>query len=117
MNIEEVRDFALSLAGVEESCPFGPGTLVFKVNQKMFLLVPLDEEGLRFNVKCTPDLGIQQRLDYPDTILPGYHMNKVHWNTIVGDDGRLTSDQLRQFVLDSYELVKQPKSKKGLPKS
>ena len=54
MNIETLRDFALSLPGSEESCPFGPETLVFKVEQKIFLLVSLDREALQFNVKCQP---------------------------------------------------------------
>ncbi|MFX8633212.1 MmcQ/YjbR family DNA-binding protein, partial [Acinetobacter baumannii] len=69
--------------GVEETLPFGPDTLVFKVKNKVFLLISLDAQPLRFNVKCDPTYALELREEYPDTILPGYHMNKKHWNTIV----------------------------------
>lgn len=108
MNIEAVRDFALSLPDVEEYCPFGPETLVFKSNQKIFLLLPLDEADLRFNVKCDPELAIQQRMEYPDVILPGWHMNKKHWNTVVAD-GRLSDTYLLQLIRDSHALVQRKK--------
>lgn len=110
MNIEDVRDFALSLNEVEESCPFGPSVVVFKSNAKIFLLLPLDEEDLRFNVKCDPEQALIQRLDHPDNILPGYHMNKKHWNTIIANE-RLSDSFLKQLIVDSYQLV-QPKRKK-----
>jgi len=108
MNIEDIRDFALSLPDVEEACPFGPTVVVFKI-VKIFLLLPLDTDDVRFNVKCDPERAIQLRLDYPDVVLPGYHMNKAHWNTIIAD-GRLTDEQLKQFITDSYDLIK-PKKK------
>lgn len=111
MNIEQVRDYALSLPDVEEACPFGPETLVFKTNAKLFLLLPLDEEDVRFNVKCEPEKAIEQRLEYPDSILPGYHMNKKHWNTIIVD-GRLSHQQLKEIIHDSYQLVAPKKKKK-----
>jgi predicted DNA-binding protein (MmcQ/YjbR family) len=84
MNIETLREYCLSKAGVEETLPFGPDTLVFKVNGKLFLLAGLDEEPLSFNVKCDPDKAIELREEYT-CVLPGYHMNKKHWNTIVVD--------------------------------
>lgn len=108
MHIEQVRDFALSLPGTEEYCPFGPETLVFKANDRMFLLLPLDEGDLRFNVKCDPERAIQQRMEYPDAILPGYHMNKKHWNTVIAD-GRIPDDTLLQLIRDSYDLVQKRK--------
>ena len=110
MNIETLRDFALSLPGSEESCPFGPETLVFKVEQKIFLLVSLDREALQFNVKCQPDRALEWREQYPDEVLPGYHMNKKHWNTIIVD-GRLSGRQVKEMIDDSYGLVA-PKKKK-----
>ncbi len=110
MNIEQIRDYALSFLEVEEDCPFGPTVVVFKTNKKIFLLLPLDEEIVQFNVKCNPENAIQQRLEYPDCILPGYHMNKKHWNTVVVD-GRLSSNQLKQLIEDSYDLVKSKRSK------
>jgi predicted DNA-binding protein (MmcQ/YjbR family) len=103
MNIEELRDYALSLKGTTESFPFGEDTLVFKINNKIFLLASLSSEILQFNVKCKPDDAIELREQYP-CILPGYHMNKKHWNTIIVD-GSLKKKQLEQFIFDSYSLV------------
>lgn len=105
MDIEQLRSYALSKPGVEETLPFGPDTLVFKVNNKIFLLTGLDSSPLQFNVKCEPDSAIELREQYPDAILPGYHMNKKHWNTIVVD-GTLPKKMLQQFIDDSYSLVK-----------
>ena len=105
MNVETLRDYALQLPDVEETLPFGPDNLVFKVNNKMFLLLPLDASPLTFNVKCNPDDAIELREQYPDSVLPGYHMNKKHWNTVV-IDGALSLQQLKQFIAGSYHLVK-----------
>ncbi len=103
MNIEELREYVLSLQNVTESFPFGEDTLVFKTNNKIFLLVSLSSSPLQFNVKCDPDYAIELRERY-SCILPGYHMNKKHWNTIV-IDGALTKTQLKNFIKDSYDLV------------
>lgn len=103
MNIEEIRTFALSLPNTKEYLPFGPGTLVFKVNGKIFLLLALDTDPVQFNVKCDPDEAVLLREEY-DCILPGYHMNKKHWNTILVD-GQLRNDFLKKMIFDSYHLV------------
>ncbi len=105
MNAEELREYCLHKTGTEESFPFGPDTLVFKVNGKVYLLVSLDEHPLRFNVKCNPDKAIELREEFPLSVLPGYHMNKKHWNTIVVD-GTLSYQQLKEFIDDSFKLVK-----------
>ncbi|MDQ2719791.1 MAG: MmcQ/YjbR family DNA-binding protein [Bacteroidota bacterium] len=103
MNIEELRDYALSLKDVTEGFPFGEETLVFKTNNKIFLLVSLSSQPLQFNVKCDPEYAIQLREQY-SSILPGYHMNKKHWNTIFVD-GSLSSLQLKHFIQESYFLI------------
>ena len=108
MNIESLREYCLSKPGAEETLPFGPDTLVFKVAGKIFLLTSLDEEQLSFNVKCDPDQAEELRAEYP-CVLPGYHMNKRHWNTIVVD-GSVPVKKLKQWIDDSYELVA-PKSR------
>ena len=105
MDIEQLREYCLQKPGVEEDLPFGPNTLVFKVNSKIFLLVGLDNHPLRFNVKCSPDRAIELREAYPDHVLPGFHMNKKHWNTVVVD-GFVPGKELRAFIDHSYELVK-----------
>ena len=107
MNIEELRMQALSLPNVTEGFPFGDNVIVFKINNKAFLLVPLTTEKLQFNVKCYPDLAMELREQY-SCILPGYHMNKKHWNTIIVD-GTLTNKQLIQFIHDSHDLVNKKK--------
>ena len=105
MNVEELRDYVLQKPNVTEGFPFGDSVIVFKTNNKIFLLLPLDTEELQFNVKCNPDHAIELREEYPDSVLPGYHMNKKHWNTVISN-GRLTKKQLLQFIDDSYNLVK-----------
>lgn len=110
MNIEELRNYCLSLKGVTESLPFGPETLVFKVMNKVFLLTGLDNEPLQFNAKCEPEKAIELREQYP-CVIPGYHMNKKHWNTIVVD-GSVSNDVLKQWINDSYKLVANGLTKK-----
>ena len=105
MNAEELREYVLQKPSVTEGFPFGEDTLVFKVNGKVFLLVALDETPLQFNVKCDPDKAIELREEFPDNVLPGYHMNKKHWNTIIAD-GRLSRKLIAEMVDDSYKLVK-----------
>jgi predicted DNA-binding protein (MmcQ/YjbR family) len=104
MNIELLREYILQKPSVTEGFPFGEDTLVFKVNNKIFLLAALDETPLQFNVKCDPEKAIQLREDHPGSVLPGYHMNKKHWNTIIVD-GRLSAKQLKEMIDDSYQLV------------
>ena len=104
MNIEQFRQICLSLPEVSESFPFGEDTLVFKVKDKMFALLSLKEMPHRCNLKCDPEKAIELRIEYPEIILPGYHMNKKHWNTIILDN-KLGEDQIHSFILDSYKLV------------
>ena len=103
MNIESLREYCLSKPGAEETLPFGPDTLVYKVSGKIFLLTGLDEEQLSFNVKCDPDKAIELREEFA-CVLPGYHMNKKHWNTIVVD-GSVADKQFKEWIDHSYELV------------
>ena len=107
MNIEDLRLYALSFPDAEETFPFGDNVIVFKVNNKMFLLLPLNAESLSFNVKCDPEYAIELREQY-SSIQPGYHMNKKHWNTIFVD-GTLSSKQIKKFIEDSYNLVAKKK--------
>ena len=103
MNIETLQRHCLSKKAVTEETPFGPDNLVYKVGGKMFLLASLDTVPLRFNAKCDPDEALQLRETHP-CVLPGYHMNKTHWNTIVVD-GSVSDKVLKEWVDASYELV------------
>ena len=108
MNIEELREYILQKTDVTEGFPFGEDTLVFKVKEKIFLLTGLDSNPLQFNVKCDPDKAIELREEFPEAVLPGYHMNKKHWNTIIVD-GTLSKKQLKEMVDHSYNLVSKKK--------
>jgi hypothetical protein len=74
----------------------------------MFLLVALDEPQLQFNVKCDPEIAIELREEFPDNILPGYHMNKKHWNTVIVN-GKISNKLLLKMIDDSYHLVAKTK--------
>ena len=104
MNIELIREYILQKPSVTEGFPFGEDTLVFKVKEKIFLLAALDEIPLRFNLKCDPGKAIELREEYPEHILPGYHMNKKHWNTIIAD-GTLPKKLIIEMIDDSYRLA------------
>jgi predicted DNA-binding protein (MmcQ/YjbR family) len=103
MDAEKIREYALGLNGVEEGFPFDNETLVFKVGGKMFLLLSLDSQPLRMNVKCEPDRAIELRGTY-SYVLPGYHMNKTHWNTVVCEVGSKPKFIL-EWILESYNLI------------
>lgn len=109
MNIEEVREYCLSMKAVSESFPFDEETLVFKVLDKMFLLTNISKD-LQVNVKCDPEKAIELRERY-SSVLPGYHMNKKNWNTVI-IDGSIADQQLREWIADSYWLVVESMSKK-----
>lgn len=110
MNIDTFRNYCLEKKGVTEELPFGPDTLVFKVGGKIFALTGLDAVPLRVNLKCDPEEAIHLREEYPNVILPGYHMNKKHWNTVVLDEF-LPNSLIFGLTNKSYDLVLQ-----GLPK-
>jgi predicted DNA-binding protein (MmcQ/YjbR family) len=108
MNIETFRAYCLSKKGTSEGFPFDETTLVFKVMNKMFALTDL-EGDFTVNLKCDPDTAIELREQY-SYVLPGYHMSKKHWNTIIVND--LLPDKLLEAWIDhSYDLIV-----KGLPK-
>lgn len=109
MNIEEFRDYCLSKNQVTESFPFDEETLVFKVAGKMFALAGLEHHPATVSLKCDPEKALELREEY-DEITPGYHMNKMHWNTLI-IDGNLSHKLIRELIDDSYNLVV-----KGLPK-
>ena len=103
MNPADLRDYCLSFTGAEETFPFGPETSVFKVGGKMFALSQLDAESLRVSLKCEPQLAEALRGAHA-AVLPGYHLNKRHWNTVI-IAGALPDDDVRDMVEDSYDLV------------
>ncbi len=111
MNIEHFRDYCLSKKGVTEELPFGPNALVFKLMGKMFALASLDSVPLTVNLKCDPEKALDLRDEYPENVLPGYHMSKKHWNTMVLD-GNLQNSLIFELTDHSYELVREGLTKK-----
>lgn len=103
MNIETYREICLSHKGVEESFPFDEHTLVFKVMGKMFALVGLQREPLQTNLKCDPEKAEELR-ELHHQIVPGWHMNKKHWNTVFLEDG-LEEALIIELIQHSYDLV------------
>ncbi len=110
MNIEIFRDYCLNKKAVTESFPFDKETLVFKVGSKMFALSSLEGSSFSVNLKCDPERAIQLREQY-DTITPGFHMSKKHWNTVVMD-GRLSNEFIIDLIDHSYNLVVKGMTKK-----
>ncbi len=103
MNAAALKKLCLSFNGAEETYPFGPETTVFKVEGKMFALTQLEAEELRVSVKCEPALAEQLRAAHPE-VIPGYHLNKRHWNTVMLS-GDLDDRMVHDMVEDSYDLV------------
>lgn len=108
MTHKEFEEFFLSFPGTWLDYPFGEGTAVYKVGEndkaKMFAIIAGDSKPLRVSLKCDPQLALTLREKY-ETVLPGYHLNKKHWNTIICS-GQIDDNELRDLVRHSYELVK-----------
>ena len=105
-----LKKHILQKKGTREDFPFDEHTLVFKVLDKMFALVSLDEDPLCMNLKCDPEHAEGLRAIYP-AVLPGYYMNKRHWNTIILDNS-IPDDIILEMIDESYTLVV-----KGLPRA
>ncbi|MCA6362296.1 MAG: MmcQ/YjbR family DNA-binding protein [Bacteroidetes bacterium] len=110
MHIEELREYCLSKPGTTEDFPFDSEVLVFRVLGKIFLLTPVSAQPPQFNAKCDPERAVELRGRY-DSIKPGYHMNKQHWNTVVAD-GSVPKKLLLELIDHSYELIRNSLPKK-----
>ena len=115
MDIDAIREYCLGKPGkVKEDMPFGEDTLVFKVQGKIFLLLSMMARPLTINLKCDPERAVNLRERY-DSVQPGYHMNKKHWNTVILD-GKIPTKEVLAMIDHSYELVfdarKETKTKK-----
>jgi predicted DNA-binding protein (MmcQ/YjbR family) len=111
MHLDEFYAYCINLPGVEVTTPFGPEVLVFKVMGKMFALTAPEDLPPKVNLKCDPERAIELRDKY-DSIQPGYHMNKKHWNTLTLEAGIPTA-LVRELTQHSYDLVVATLSKKS----
>lgn len=105
---DDARTLMLTMKEVTEETPFGPEVLVYKVLGKMFATIGFKDEIGQMNLKCDPERAVELRDEY-EAIIPGWHMNKKHWNTLVLDES-LPADLVSELIEHSYDLVV-----KGLP--
>ena len=102
MNLELIRNYCLGKKGVKESLPFNEDSPVYKVMEKIFLITNLNPP-YSINIKCDPEKAIELRERY-DAVIPGYHMNKKHWNTVLLDNS-VGDNLIYEWIYDSYNLV------------
>lgn len=103
MTHKEVEEYLLAMPNTVLDYPFGEGVAVYKVHDKMFALVAEGKEPVNLSLKCDPQLAIVLREKY-ETVMPGYHLNKKHWNTIVLT-GQVPEEELLALIRHSYDLV------------
>ena len=108
MNYDDARNYLLGCPEAWEDYPFGPGVAVLKVQNKMFATLATEDGVARMNLKCDPNEALMLR-DIFEAVLPGYHMNKRHWNTVLLDDS-IPKSEIERMIDNSYALVVQ-----GLP--
>lgn len=110
MHLDELKEYMCKKPCVKIDFPFGEEYMVFKLLDKMFALISLEDEPLRMNLKCDPEDAIGYREIY-NSVIAGYHMNKKHWNTIILD-GEVSNEVLKEMIDASFELVRTKLSKK-----
>lgn len=109
MTHKEIEQYLLSFPNTWLDFPFGEGTSVYKAGNKetgegkLFAIIADDSSPLRLSLKCDPQLAETLRERY-ESVLPGYHLNKKHWNTIICS-GQLTDEEIRDLAHLSYQLV------------
>lgn len=103
MTHKEVEEYILSMPNAVLDYPFGEGVAVYKVEDKMFALIAEGKEPVNLSLKCDPQLSQVLREKY-ETVMPGYHLNKKHWNTIVLS-GQLPWEEVQGLIHHSYLLV------------
>jgi len=103
MDLGEIIEYCVKFPGSTEDFPFDDVTLTYKVMGKVFILIPTASEELRINLKCNPEHAIELREEYA-SIIPGFHMNKKHWNTVILDES-ISRKLLEKMISHSYELV------------
>lgn len=109
MTHKELEQYLLSFPNTWLDFPFGEGTSVYKIGHKetgegkMFAIIADGSKPLRVSLKCDPQLAVLLREKY-ETVIPGYHLNKKHWNTIIYT-GQLSDDEVKDLARLSYDLV------------
>ncbi|MCA9348735.1 MmcQ/YjbR family DNA-binding protein [Candidatus Saccharibacteria bacterium] len=107
MSRKELHDFLLSFPNTRLDYPFGESVAVYKLKhgeeEKMFALMSEGKEPINLSLKCDPNLATHLREKY-ESVMPGYHLNKKHWNTIILS-GQLSRQEIEDLIAHSYQLV------------
>lgn len=103
MNHKVVEDYLLSMPNAVREYPFGEGAAVYKVGDKMFAIMAEGKMPVSLSLKCDPELSVVLRDKY-ETVMPGYHLNKKHWNTLLLS-GQLSWEEVQDLIRHSYDLV------------
>jgi predicted DNA-binding protein (MmcQ/YjbR family) len=103
MTHKQLEEIIMAMPNARLEYPFGEGAAVYKVGDKMFAIIQEGSDPLRVSLKCDPQLAEVLREKY-ETVVPGYHLNKKHWNTIICS-GQLDDDEIKGLVVHSYTLV------------
>lgn len=110
LDLSKIIDYSLSKNSVEQSTPFGDNVLVYKVGNKMFLLLSLDSVPNRVSVKCDPEYALELKEQF-NYVIGGYHLNKTHWNTIILKFD-VNFEFIKEQIDNSYNLIVNSLSKK-----
>jgi predicted DNA-binding protein (MmcQ/YjbR family) len=106
MTLAQFRAFCAGLPGSRETFPFDEETLVLKVGSRMYALTGINSKDLKINLKCDPVLALDLRVAYPGKVVPGWHMNHEHWNTVSANGaGAVPDDTVCWMIRHSYDLV------------
>lgn len=103
MDHKTVESYILSMPGARLDYPFGKDVAVYKTRDKMFALIAEGHDPVQLSLKCDPQLSLVLREKY-ETVLPGYHLNKKHWNTLILT-GQLAWEEVQDLIRHSYQLV------------
>lgn len=103
MTHKQLEELVLAMPNARLEYPFGEGAAVYKVGDKMFAIIAEGSNPVRISLKCDPQLAEVLREKY-ESVVPGYHLNKKHWNTIICS-GQLSDDEIKDLIVHSYNLV------------
>lgn len=103
MDHKTVEEYILTMPNARLDYPFGEDVAVYKVHDKMFALIPEKKDPVNLSLKCDPELSKVLREKY-ETVMPGYHLNKKHWNTLILS-GQLPWEEVQALIRHSYDLV------------
>ena len=110
MKNKKIINYCLSLPEVREGYPFGPDVQVFKIKNKLFAILIKQQGIYKINLKCHPEEAVILREIFED-VIPGYHMNKMHWNTVLLNDS-IPDEEIKRMIDRSYFLVVKKLKKK-----